>query len=37
MLVSGGLGTHSVNLRLGNMSELLVVRLKRKRRDGERA
>lgn len=29
MIVSGGLGTHSVNLRLGNMSELLVVRLKR--------
>ncbi len=29
MIVSGGLGTHSVNIRLGNMSELLVVRLKR--------
>ncbi|MCI8505036.1 MAG: metallophosphoesterase [Lachnospiraceae bacterium] len=29
MIVSGGLGTHSVNFRLGNMSELLVVRLKR--------
>lgn len=29
MIVSGGLGTHSVNLRLGNISELLVVRLKR--------
>ncbi len=29
MIVSGGLGTHSVNFRLGNMSELLVVRLRR--------
>ncbi len=29
MIVSGGLGTHSVNLRLGNKSELLVVKLKR--------
>lgn len=29
MIVSGGLGTHSVNFRLGNMSELLVVKLVR--------
>lgn len=29
MIVSGGLGTHSVNFRFGNMSELLVVRLKK--------
>ncbi len=29
MIVSGGLGTHSVNFRLGNPSELLVVRLER--------
>ncbi len=27
MIVSGGLGTHSINLRLNNMSELVVVEL----------
>ncbi len=30
MIVSGGLGTHSVNFRLGNQSEVLVVRLRRR-------
>lgn len=30
MLVSGGLGTHSINIRLGNKPELVVLTLKRK-------
>ncbi len=33
MIVSGGLGTHSVNIRLGNKPEVVVLRLKRVERD----
>ncbi len=30
MIVSGGLGTHSVNIRINNRPELIVIKLKRK-------
>lgn len=30
MIVSGGLGTHSINIRINNRPELIVIRLKRK-------